>query len=131
MVYYVWRRWMCLKVDELIKLKNALFEESNKLTILKGRGYGSEEDTFLNLKLIEFVGVVDAITGTYIRLSDKIVRLGRIIKMGEQYVGFEGFIDTVVDAINYLTYLPALKYERDDSFREKFDNRFFQRSGEV
>jgi hypothetical protein len=118
---------MRLKVDELIRLKNALFEESNRLTVLKGRGYGSEEDTLLNLKLIELVGVVDAVAGTYVRLSDKIVRLGRMIKMGEEYVGFEGFIDTVVDAINYLTYLLALKYERDGDFRERFNRRFFQK----
>jgi hypothetical protein len=120
---------MRLKVDELIRLKNALFEESNRLTVLKGRGYGSEEDTLLNLKLIELVGVVDAVAGTYVRLSDKIVRLGRMIKMGEEYVGFEGFIDTVVDAINYLTYLLALKYERDGDFRERFNRRFFQKVG--
>lgn len=118
-----------MKVDELIRLKNALFEESNRLTVLKGRGYGSEEDTLLNLKLIELVGVVDAVAGTYVRLSDKIVRLGRMIKMGEEYVGFEGFIDTVVDAINYLTYLLALKYERDGDFRERFNRRFFQKVG--
>jgi hypothetical protein len=118
-----------VKIDELIRLKNALFEESNKLTVLKGRGYGSEEDTLLNLKLIEFIGVADAVTGTYIRLSDKIVRLGRMIKVGEAYVGFEGFIDTVLDAINYLTYLPALKYEGDGDFRERFNGRFFGEAG--
>jgi hypothetical protein len=117
-----------MKVDELIRLKNALFEESNKLSVMKGRGYGSEEDTFLNLKLIEFVGIVDAVTGTYVRLNDKIVRLGRIIKMGEDYVGFEGFIDTILDIINYTTYLPALKYEKDVKFKKMFDNRFFRRS---
>ena len=115
-----------MKIDELIRLKNALFEEANKLTVAKGRGYGSEEDTFLNLKLIEFIGVVDSTVGTYVRLSDKIVRLGRIIKMGESYVGFEGFVDTILDIINYATYIPALKYEKDASFKNTFDIRFLR-----
>jgi hypothetical protein len=113
-----------MKIDELIRLKNALFEYSNKLTIKKGRGYGTNEDTLLNLKFVEYIGVMEAIKNTYGKLTDKVVRLGRIIAVGEEYVGFEGFIDTVVDLINYASYIPAFKYEKDEEFRRKFDERF-------
>jgi len=113
-----------MKIEELLRLKNILFEESNKLSQLKGRGYGTESDTLLNLKLVEYAGVVDSETGAWVRLSDKVMRLGRILKHGEEFVGFEGFVDTVIDGINYLTMIVALRYEKDEKFREKFDKMF-------
>jgi hypothetical protein len=115
---------MCLKVDDLIRIKTALFEYSNKLTVEKGHGYGTIEDTLANLKLVEYMDVMPAVLNNFGKLTDKVFRLGRILKMGEVYVGFEGLIDTVVDLGNFDYYVPAILYEGSAQFRRKFDKKF-------
>jgi hypothetical protein len=115
---------MCLKIEDLIRIKTALFEYSNKLTVEKGRGYGTVEDTLANLKLVEYMDVMPAALNVFGKLTDKVFRLGRILKMGEDYVGFEGLIDTVVDLGNFDFYIPAILYEGSVEFRKKFDRKF-------
>lgn len=99
-----------MKVEELIQIKNQLFNYSNELTRLKGLGYGSEEDTLLNTKLCEILGIAPAEVGVYIRLLDKVVRLGRLLTSID--IPFEGLRDTVVDLINYATYVYAIVEEK-------------------
>jgi hypothetical protein len=113
-----------LKIEDLIRIKTALFEYSNKLTVEKGRGYGTTEDTLANLKLVEYMDVMPAVLNSFGKLTDKVFRLGRILKMGETYVGFEGLIDTVVDLGNFNFYIPAILYEGSAEFRRKFDKKF-------
>jgi hypothetical protein len=115
---------MCLKVDDLIRIKTALFEYSNKLTVEKGHGYGTLEDTLANLKLVEYMEVMPAVLNTFGKLTDKVFRLGRTLKVGEAYVGFEGLIDTVVDLGNFNYYIPPILYEGSAEFRRKFDEKF-------
>jgi hypothetical protein len=113
-----------LKIEDLIRIKTALFEYSNKLTVEKGRGYGTIEDTLANLKLVEYMDVMPAALNVFGKLTDKVFRLGRILKMGEDYVRFEGLIDTVVDLGNFDFYIPAILYEGSVEFRKKFDRKF-------
>jgi len=113
-----------MKIDELIRIKTALFEYSNKLTVEKGRGYGTIEDALANLKLVEHMDVMPAVLNDFGKLTDKVFRLGRILKLGEVYVGFEGLIDTVVDLGNFNFYIPAILYEGSEEFRKKFDKKF-------
>ena len=74
-----------MKTEELLKLKRQLFYISDKLSVLKGRGYGSDKDTLTNLKIVEYVDFMPAEYGTWVRLSDKVVRLGQILKKGSQF----------------------------------------------
>jgi len=113
-----------MKIDELIRIKTALFEYSNKLTVEKGRGYGTIEDALANLKLVEHMDVMPAVLNDFGKLTDKVFRLGRILKLGEVYVGFEGLIDTVVDLGIFNFYIPAILYEGSEEFRKKFDKKF-------
>jgi hypothetical protein len=113
-----------LNIEDLIRIKTALFEYSNRLTIEKGRGYGTVEDTLANLKLVEYMDVMPAVLNNFGKLTDKVFRLGRILKTGEDYVGFEGLIDTVVDLGNFDYYTPAILYEGSAEFRRKFDSKF-------
>jgi hypothetical protein len=115
---------MCLNVDDLIRIKTTLFEYSNKLTTQKGRGYGTVEDALANLKLVEYMDVMPAALNVFGKITDKVFRLGRILKLGEEYVGFEGLIDTVVDLGNFDFYIPAILYEGSAEFRKKFDKKF-------
>jgi hypothetical protein len=68
--------------------------------------------------------VMPAALNVFGKLTDKVFRLGRILKMGETYVGFEGLIDTVVDLGNFDFYIPAILYEGSAEFRRKFDKKF-------
>jgi hypothetical protein len=90
-----------MKAEEAVRLKQFLYKLADDLTLRKGFGYGSERDTFTNLKFAENVDVMPSELGTWVRLGDKVVRLGNLLKRGEKEVGFEGILDTVVDTINY------------------------------
>jgi len=106
------RRLRGMKVEELLRIKRELFDEADRLTVAKGRGYGAGEDTLANMRLVEQMGFALAEEAAYIRLCDKVFRLGRILKNGEKEVGFEGLRDTIVDLINYATYIYALVEEK-------------------
>ena len=105
-----------MKAEEAVRLKQFLYRLADDLTIRKGHGYGSDGDTFANLKLVEHVGVMSSELGTWVRLCDKVVRLGNLLKRGEREVGFEGILDTVVDAINYAAYVYLLLIEKDSRY---------------
>ncbi|MFN3621725.1 MAG: hypothetical protein ACK4TI_02445 [Nitrososphaerales archaeon] len=98
-----------MKNDELLKIKKTLFNISDELTISKGVGYGTEADTLANMRLASVVDVCSPEVAAYVRLMDKVFRLGRFLKHKE--LPHEGLIDTVVDAINYLTYIVAILVE--------------------
>ena len=102
-----------MKIEELLRIKKELFEEADKLSISKGKGYGTKEDTLFNLKLAKILGIADPIVATYIRLLDKITRLARLLQ--NPNIPHEGIRDTIVDAINYLTYIWALIQETSSS----------------
>ena len=61
--------------------------------------------------MVEIVGLTDARVAAYIRLMDKMFRLGRLLK--NPNIPFEGMEDTIIDAINYLTYIYALQLEHE------------------
>ena len=107
-----------MKWYDFLVLRALLFNEANELAEKKSRGYGSEDDIFANFKLPENIGVMSAEMGAWLRLSDKVVRLGRQLVKGEEYVGFEDLVDTVLDTLNYAMVIVALRYEKDAKFRE-------------
>lgn len=112
-----------MKYYDYLVLRTAVFSLTNELVDKKSRGYGTEDDVLANFKLAENVGVMDAEMGAWLRLSDKTVRLGRILAKGEEYVGFEGLLDTVVDIVNYAMTILALRYEKDPEFRQYLNRK--------
>lgn len=99
-----------MKVEELLAIKREIWRKCDELTVSKGKGYGTEADTLFNLRLCEYLGILPAEQGAYIRLLDKVTRLGRLLT--RKAIPHEGLEDTVVDAINYLTYIYALCLEK-------------------
>jgi hypothetical protein len=116
-----------VKAEEAVRLKQFLYKLADDLTIRKGLGYGSDGDTFANLKLVEHVGVLSSELGTWVRLCDKVVRLGNLLKRGEREVGFEGILDTVVDAINYAAYVYLLLIEKDSRYLDHLADKIRER----
>ena len=112
-----------MKAEEAVRLKQFLYKLADDLTVRKGLGYGSERDTFTNLKFAESVGVMAAELGTWVRLCDKVVRLGNLLKRGEKEVGFEGILDTVVDTINYAAYIYLLLIEKDRRYLDRLADK--------
>jgi hypothetical protein len=99
-----------VKLDELIRFKESFYKYIDELSISKGKGYGSEEDTLANLKLSEVLGVCPAELSIYIRLLDKVYRLGRLLR--EPDIPHEGVVDTVADMVNYAIYILAILCEK-------------------
>jgi hypothetical protein len=105
-----------VKVEEAVRLKQFLYKLADDLTVRKGLGYGSDRDTFVSFKQAEYVDVLPSELGAWFMLSVKVVRLGNLLKRGEREVGFEGILDTVVDAINYAAYVYLLLIEKDSRY---------------
>jgi len=101
-----------MNINKLMRAKRELYALADKLTVEKARGYGTEDDPLANMRLAEVLGVARAEEAAYIRLCDKVYRLGRILKNGEKEVGFEGLRDTIADLINYAAYIYILVNER-------------------
>lgn len=99
-----------MNVEKLLMIKEELFAKANDLTVSKGLGYGLEHDTLRNMRFAEYVSVCDAPTAAYIRLLDKVFRLGRLLKNPD--IPHDSLEDTVIDLINYATYVYALVEEK-------------------
>lgn len=104
-----------MRVEKVLKLKEEIFEKTQDLTRLKGVGYGTEEDSLRNLRLVEFIGLMPASHSVYVRICDKVMRIGRHLKMGVgNGLPYEKFEDDVLDALNYLFYLLILVSEEEE-----------------
>lgn len=115
-----------MKLERLLEIKEHIWKQCDDLTIIKGRGYGTENDTLFNLRLVEYLGVTTAVEGAYVRMLDKVSRLARMLKLlkeGGQQPSEESIKDTLLDLINYAAYIYALLVEeeiiKDDSDRRK------------
>jgi hypothetical protein len=116
-----------MKAEEAVRLKQFLYKLADDLTIRKGLGYGSDGDTFANLKLVEHVGVLSSELGTWVRLCDKVVRLGNQLTKGEDVVGFEGILDTILDIINYAACVYLLLIEKDSRYLDHLADKIRER----
>jgi len=101
-----------MNIKEFLRLKHRLFKKSDQINIRKGHDYAGTEDTLKNFKLVEFLDVMPAELGCYLRLCDKISRIAQYLRTGVLKVEEESLEDTVVDAINYLCLFYALIEEK-------------------
>jgi len=100
-----------MRVEYALRIKEELFREAQALTQSKGLGYGVEEDTFKNMRLVEWMGICPAYIAAYIRMLDKVFRLGRLLQNKD--IPHEGLRDTVIDLVNYAMYVYILKTESE------------------
>lgn len=105
-------------VDEVVKFRQAMYEQSLALVQKKGADYNRDQqaagDTLFNLRVSEILGIVpSAEEGILVRLSDKFMRLISLTKPGrEAAVRDESVLDTIRDIHNYVDYLGLLWLER-------------------
>jgi hypothetical protein len=108
-----------ITIDDLIEWrKREIWERLDTIALQKGHDYsGTKGDTFKNIRLNEHILGMPAEIACLVRLNDKFSRMGTLLVGGWKdnetaAVKDESVEDTVLDAINYLTYILALRAER-------------------
>ena len=101
---------------DLLLFHEALCQEARDLMDKKNRDYSGasvEEDPFFNFRRVVDEGIVrDLATSVYIRFSDKVARISTLLSR-EAAVTDEKLRDTIVDGINYLVLLLAVRGDGD------------------
>ena len=62
---------------------------------------GANEDAFNNFKMVEKMGTCTVEQGFITRMTDKLMRISNITKLGKQAVMDESVQDTLMDLANY------------------------------
>jgi hypothetical protein len=107
--------------EELIEMRRKWFAKADSILLSKGNDYNASQqdagDTLFNLRTCAMLGVVSSpVDGILVRLSDKLMRLISLTRPSTvQKVKDESIEDTVIDAINYLTYALAMIQKRKQS----------------
>jgi hypothetical protein len=102
-----------MRLEEAQHYRALLFTRAGELLRTKSRDYSATADIFANLKACEIFGVMSAELGVWIRLADKVARLGNLLKNRSNP---EAVLDTVIDLINYAIYIYLLMIEEDPTY---------------
>ncbi len=102
-----------MRLEDAEYYRTILFAKADKLLRTKSRDYSATEDIFANIKACEVFGIMPAELGVWVRLTDKVARLGSLLKNGPEP---EAVLDTVLDMINYATYIYLLMIEKDPRY---------------
>jgi len=108
-----------ISLKELKKIRKQLFADSEKLVKSKGHDYNKTQqqagDTLFNLRVPALLGNVSSPTQTCIDyMSAKLMRLTSL-QFTDPKVKGESFRDTILDMINYTTYLYAFYKEKNNA----------------
>ena len=113
-----------ITIDELIEWrKREIWGKLDTVALAKGHDYsGGKGDTFKNIRMCEHILGIPPEIGILIRLNDKFSRMGTLIISewrdgGKAAVKDESVEDTILDAINYLSFVLALRAERKNHGR--------------
>jgi hypothetical protein len=110
-----------ITIEQLLSWRAKLWAKLDDLARKKGADYsGIGADTFLNLRAVEQFGLPAEI-GVMVRVSDKFARIWQLLMRswlsGKQaQVSDESIDDSIQDAVNYLSYILALRAERKGDF---------------
>jgi hypothetical protein len=99
-----------MRLHEAFHYRELILGKADEVMVRKARDYSASADIFANLKACEIFGVMSAELGVWIRLADKVARLGSLLKGGAEP---KATLDTVLDMINYAVYVYLLLIERD------------------
>jgi hypothetical protein len=102
-----------MKFNEAAHYRALLLTHADKIMARKSREYAAPSDIFTNLKACEVFGVMSAELGVWVRLTDKVARLGNLLKNEHNP---EAVFDTVIDLINYATHIYLLLIEKDPAY---------------
>jgi hypothetical protein len=102
-----------MRFHEAFHYRELLLAKADEVMVRKAGDYSASADIFANLKACETFGIMSAELGAWVRLSDKVARLGRLLK--DRY-NPEAVLDTVVDLVNYATYVYLLLIEKDQAY---------------
>jgi hypothetical protein len=115
-----------MRFREAFHYRELILAKADQIMVQKACDYSGSAsgDIFANLRACETFGIMSAELGVWVRLSDKVARLGSLLK--ERY-NPAAVLDTVVDLINYATYVYLLMIEKDPAYarllEEKKDER--------
>lgn len=97
---------------EYLASLDSIFKECLDVAKSKNHDYAKDSNPFSNFELSELLANVPTEDGIYIRLLDKVARIGRLLH-NKNLVKGEGIDDALKDLINYsailLTYLTMKK----------------------
>lgn len=96
---------------ELLQLHSDICALAKATMEKKNADYAQGDDPFMNLKLVDHMGLVSTERGILVRLADKFQRLANLIDKPPA-VADETFDDTIVDGINYLILCLAVRMQR-------------------
>ena len=102
-----------MRIDEALQYRARLFVLADRLAISKSKDYAAPHDIFTNIRACEVFGVMSAELGVWVRMADKVARLGNLLKDRERR---EAVLDTIIDLINYATYVYLLLIEKDPAY---------------
>ena len=78
-----------------------LLREMERIHDAKNHDYAGKGDPLKNFKLCAHLAGIPAWHGAYVRLLDKVSRVGSFIESGELHVKSEKIADTLLDLANY------------------------------
>ena len=108
-----------ISLEELLAYRKELFTKADSLVSKKGHDYNRDQqesgDTLFNLRVCEILGIVPITErGILVRLSDKFMRLISLVQVGVSPENQDEKIeDTVLDIINYTSYLSLIWKKRN------------------
>jgi hypothetical protein len=109
-----------MRIGEALEYRARLFALADRLAISKSKGYAAPHDIFTNMRACEVFGIMSAELGAWVRLSDKVARLGSLLRdRGDP----EAVLDTVVDLINYASYVYLLLMEKDPAYARLLEGK--------
>lgn len=99
---------------EYFGLHRRLCAEALRLSVRKNADYAGASDPFRNFRKCEELGICTIEAGILVRLSDKFSRLATLLNRDPSVVS-ESVRDTILDAINYLCILEAVRQSRSET----------------
>jgi hypothetical protein len=102
-----------MRLHEAFHYRKLILTKADEIMVRKACDYSASPDIFANLRACEVFGIMSAELGVWVRLADKVARLGNLLK--NRY-NPEAVLDTVIDLINYATYIYLLLIERDPAY---------------
>lgn len=113
-----------ITLDQVYKTQDELFGQARSIIQKKGHDYNRSQqekgDTLFNMRVAKLLGIVESDTqSVLVRLSDKFMRLNSLTKDPKvsASVKDESVRDTIVDVMNYATYL-YLFYDEERSINQ-------------
>lgn len=105
-----------ISLKEVLAIRQELFDKATELVAKKGADYNfkqqKEGDTLFNLRVPTILGITeDPIQNVLAIMANKVMRLSSL-RIKEPDVSNESFEDSVIDLINYATYLVAFRREQ-------------------